>query len=310
MKNVNILQYCPMKKYYIINLLLCISGFFIINNYYASSKSNTEILTIGTYNAEWLGDGIKDRNKRTDDELAKIANILTTLDADVIGIQEVENDIAMNKLVSKMPGYKYYLCQLDKKSKQRLGIIYKSTLNIKNFKSYPQLLVPHYGKSLRPGLICYIEKNGTAFLCMFVHLKSTSRYDNTPEKLNLSREIRTEQNQILSDFVDSVNKVSPKTRIILLGDFNDTPKRKKHNTMAALISNPNINFLTTEQKSCKYPTTYTIDHIVVNNLAKEKYITGSLFQLNIFNMFNKEEVKKISDHCPILVKFDVSKKKK
>ena len=284
---------------------VCVVGLLIVNNLYL----NSQILTIGTYNTEWLGDGIKDNNPRTKTELTKIANMLSSLNADVIGVQEVENEIAMESVVSKMKGYKYYVCSSNKKSKQRLGIIYKSTINIKNIKVYNPLLVPQFGVLVRPGLIFSVGKNGVDFLCMLVHLKSTSRYDDTPEKQKLSREIRTQQNEILSNFVDSVNRISPKTKIILLGDFNDTPKRKKFNTMTSLTNNSNIHFLTTEQKSCKYPTAYTVDHIVINSSAKTLYIDGSLFQLNIFNMFNKEEVKKISDHCPILVKFDVSKKK-
>jgi len=294
------------NKNKILLILFCINGLFIAINL----QINCQILTIGTYNTEWLGDGVKDRNLRTNNELIKIANMLSSLEADVIGVQEIENEIAMESVVSKMKGYKYYVCQLNKKSKQRLGIIYKTIINIKNIKAYTPLLVPQYGVSLRPGLIFNVEKNGVDFLCMLVHLKSTSKYDNTSEKQSLSREIRTQQNQILSNFVDSVNKISPKTKIILLGDYNDTPKRKKYNTMTSLINNPNIHFLTTEQKSCKYPSTYTIDHILINSPAKTIYIEGSLFQLNIFNMFSKEEVKKISDHCPILAKFDVSKNKK
>ena len=299
-------------KYKIAFKLNCILIAFITFNLHLNSNpnaDNTNILTIATYNMEWLGDGIKDQKIRTNNELTKIANMLSMLNADIIGVQEIENNDALKSIVSKMNGYKYYVCQFDKKSKQRLGIIYKNTINVKNIKEYTPLLVPKFNITLRPGLVCNIEKNGTDFLCLFVHLKSTSRYDSTTKMKETSREIRTQQNQLLSNFVDSINKINPKTKIILLGDFNDMPKRKMYNTMSSLINNSNIHFLTAEQKSCKYPNTYTIDHIIVNTSAKEKYIEGSLFQLNIFNMFNKEEVKKISDHCPVLVKFDVSKKK-
>ena len=298
-----------MKKNKLVIIIVCIFFYLICfisckNNFDASSS---EILTIGTYNMEWLGDGINDQKQRNDDVLNKIANMLSTLDADIIGVQEVENDAAMESVVSKMSGYDYYVCQLNNGSKQRVGVIYKKNIRVNNLKTYTPLLVPEFGVSLRPGLICNVEKNGMDFLCMFIHLKATSRFDDTPEKVALSREIRTQQNQILANFVDSINQITPKTKIILLGDFNDTPKRKQHNTMASLTSNSNIHFLTTEQKSCKYPTAYTIDHIVVNSPAKEKYIDGSLFQLNIFNMFSQEDAKNISDHCPILVKFNVSK---
>ncbi len=295
----------------ITKFLLIAFGLFVSCNLTLISKkqpkSNKEILTIVTYNMEWLGDGINDTKPRNNDILSKIATILSDLNADVIGVQEVENDAAIKNVVSKMPDYNYYLCKENKKSKLNVGVIYKKNLNLKNIKEYTPLLLPTYNISLREGLVFNVEKNGTEFICMVVHLKSTSRYDSTPALQNLSREIRTNQNQLLSNFVDSINKINPKTKIILLGDFNDNPKRKKYNTMLSLIENPNIFFLTTDQKSCKYPTAYSVDHIVVNNLAKEKYIEGSLFQYNIYNSFNKEVASQISDHCPIAVKFNVAK---
>jgi endonuclease/exonuclease/phosphatase family metal-dependent hydrolase len=299
----------------ILNSFLIILGLFIAFALLTTCKeefpaTDETIFTIGTCNIEWLGDGIKDLKPRTDDELYKIANMLSMLEADIIGVQEIENDDAMKSIVSKMDGYKYYVCKSKNKSlKQKIGIIYKNIIKVKNIKEYISLSLPENHKSLRPGLICNVEKNGVDFLCMFVHLKSTSEYDSTSEMKNASREIRTTQNELLSKFVDSICKVNPNQKIILLGDFNDTPKRKKYNTMLSLLNNPNIHFLTSEQKSCKYRTNYTIDHIIVNTPAKEKYIDGSLFQLNIYNMFSNDVAKQISDHCPVLVKFDVSKTK-
>lgn len=288
-----------------IRTLLLAFGLFISYNLLA--RINNETLTIATYNMEWLGDGINDNKPRSNDILYKIASILSNLNADVIGVQEVENDAAIKSVVSKMPDYQYYLIGGNKKSKQKVGIIYKKNINIKNITEYSPLLLPTYNISLREGLIFNIEKNGIEFICMVVHLKSTSRYDSTFAQQNLSREIRNKQNQLLSNFVDSINKIDISKRVILLGDFNDNPKRKKYNTMISLIENPNIFFLTSEQKSCKYPTAYTVDHIVVNNAAKEKYIEGSIFQYNFYNGFNKEIASQISDHCPILVKFNVSR---
>ena len=270
-------------------------------------KSNKEILTIATYNMEWLGDGINDNKPRNNDILYKIATILSELNADVIGVQEVENDAAIKSVVSKMPNYHYYISKENNNSKQKIGIIYKKNINIKNIKEYTPLRLPTYNISLREGLVFNVEKNGIDFICMVVHLKSTSRYDSTTEQQNISREIRTKQNQLLSNFIDSINKINPIARVILLGDFNDNPKRKKYNTMVSLIENNNIFFLTAEQKSCKYPIAYTVDHFVVNNPAKAKYIEGSIFQYNIYNSFKKEVASQISDHCPIVIKFNVSK---
>ena len=63
-----------------------------------SSFDTTQFVTIGTFNMEWLGDGVGDTKKRTDADYLRIADIIEKTGADVIGIQEVENEAALKKV--------------------------------------------------------------------------------------------------------------------------------------------------------------------------------------------------------------------
>lgn len=256
-------------------------------------------ITIGTFNLEWFGDGINDRIDRSEIDYQHYAEIFKKMDADIIGLQEIENPGAMQRIIKYLPDYSYFLT--IEGGQQKCGVLFRKNINVRIVNEYSPLAVD--GKRTRPGLLLAAKAGNLSFLLMVVHLKSSSHFDNTDMKRERSIKLRTEQSEVLAKWSDSVIAKGNESDLIVVGDFNDTPKRKKNNTMYPLYGK--MTFLTENEKSCKYPAAYGIDQIVVSKSLKSRLKPNSLFVYNIFSIYNDADTKALSDHCPVIAKFDV-----
>ena len=270
---------------------------FLFSSCALSEKST---VTIGTFNIAWLGDGRNDRIKRTAKDYKKIAEHIQHTGADILGLQEIENEKAMEKLLKYLPDYSYVLSETG--SAQKVGFIYKNDVIVSNPVEYMPLAIKKNRQ--RPGLIIRAQKGNFDWIMMVVHYKSTSRYDNTPELKERSREIRKQQADITAAWADSLLKDSDEKDIIIVGDFNDTPTRTKNPTLTNLQNNSSLFIHTGRLKSCKHKAWYSIDHIICSQSANERYIYNSEFIYNIYSSESAETAKNISDHCPVIMVFE------
>lgn len=264
------------------------------------SKFAEKELTIGTFNIEWLGDGYNDRKPREEEDYRRIADAINDSGADILGLQEIENKTAIKRLLKYLPEYDYVISHMGQA--QKLALLYKKELNIKELGEYAPIRVDN--KGTRPGLLVYAKAGNFDFYLMVIHFKSSSRWDNTPEKQGRSMYLRKAQTLALRNWADSVLSLRNEIDLIVIGDFNDTPKRKKNNILNELKDY--FTFLTENEKSCKLPNAYVIDHIIVSDEAYKRYLEGSLFVHNLSYSYSKYELQVISDHCPITVKFDLT----
>lgn len=269
------------------------------NKYIIEPDSKT--ITVATFNTEWLGDGIDDTKERFSYDYEKIAKILYMTNADIIALQEVENEKAIEKVTEYLQGYNFFVA--NGTGKQNVAFLYNPKLEIRIVGDYQPINVEP-GRT-RPGLIAYVKKGNFDFILMNVHLKSTSRYDSTDELREKSYKLRQEQATAISNWVDSLQKYSKEKDIIILGDFNDNPLRKSHPTLTPLLINKKLSFLTAELKSCQNPKWDNIDNIVVTTSVLGRVIFNSLHQINFYQLLNKKEAKTISDHCPVIISFDI-----
>ncbi|MCX7737032.1 MAG: endonuclease/exonuclease/phosphatase family protein [Candidatus Kapabacteria bacterium] len=259
-------------------------------------------LTVATFNVEWLGDMVNDRIDRVPEDYKLIAEIIKKSNADLIALQEIENDKALKLLTKYLDGFKYYVGKRG--GQQNLGLLYKKNIKVKFVEEYSPLIVEE-GRT-RPGLIFECKAGNFDFVMMVVHYKSTSRFEDTKEKIQKSKELRAKQIEKSHYWADSILRNTKEQDIIILGDFNDTPVRKKDNLFTVFLQDTNFVFLTQNLKSCKYPTAYSIDHILVSRSINNRYLKNSLQSLDFRSILTDQETKKISDHCPVSVKFDVS----
>jgi len=293
-----------MKKTIIISLILSsLLSFSCSSKKTYKSDTDKASVCIGTFNLEWLGDGINDKKPRTKADYEKYAEIIAESGMELVGIQEVENSSAIEKIMKYLPDYKYVLGK--KGSIQNVGLIYKNTVKVESIGEYTPLKVEP--ERTRPGLIVKCKKGNFDWIIMVVHLKSTSRYDDTPEKKEESFDLRKEQAEVLSNWVDSLLNNSDEHDVIIVGDFNDNPRRDDK-VIAPLSYNNNLLFLTWALQSCKNRLWDNIDHIVISKSVKNRYLEGSVHVDNFFYRLTDKATERISDHCPVMAVFDVTAK--
>jgi endonuclease/exonuclease/phosphatase family metal-dependent hydrolase len=250
---------------------------------------------------EWLGDGVDDQKPRTAKDIEKLVKIISMTDADIISLQEVENEAALRKLCNNLEGYSYYISETG--GKQNPAYLFNNNLEVRYVGDYSPVSV-EVGRT-RPGFVVFIRKGNFDFALMNVHLKSTSSYDNTPELKEKSYLLRAQQAKAMNKWVDSILTNTKEKDIILTGDFNDNPNRKSHPTLIPLAENKNLFFTSAELQSCKNTKWDCIDHIVVSSSTKSRIILNSLHQINFYTILKPKEAESISDHCPVVISFDV-----
>ena len=260
-------------------------------------------LSIATFNIAWLGDGEgKDVIPRTKEQYALIADIINETSADIIALQEIENMQALNQLLVHLPDYTAVLGSNG--NSQNVGFIYRKSLKIESIGEYLPIAIDPSRN--RPGYVVKVKKGNFDCFLMSVHFKSTSRYDSTDEMRTESRRMRREQSQKAMAWIDSIKTNNIDQDIFIVGDLNDFPKREKEPTLQALANSSEVTFLTSEMKSCKFQNFYVIDHIIASKSAQNRFVKGSERIIDIYSMHSKEVADKISDHCPIVMQFDVT----
>ncbi|GBD06969.1 hypothetical protein HRbin21_00778 [bacterium HR21] len=262
------------------------------------------VLTLGTFNIEWLGDGLRDRNPRTEEELQQLAELIRQTGVDILGLQEVENERALQRLLRYLPEFTGAVGSLG--GQQNVGLLYRRdrSLVVRILGEYTPLIVQP-GRT-RPGLLAYCRAGNADFYLMVVHLKSTSRYDSTNELRELSRQLRLRQAHQLVRWVDSLLAAGPEQDVVIVGDFNDTPRRRQYPTLTPLLEYPGVEFLTADLRSCRYERAYTIDHLVVSRSFRQRYIAGSAHVVNFYARYPFPQAERLSDHCPVVAQFDIA----
>jgi len=256
-------------------------------------------LVVGTYNIQWLGDGIEDNVIRKSKDYMNIAYQIESSDVEIFGLQEIENENAIKNLIEFLPSWNYKF--IDNGTKQNLCFIYKSYIKISKIELVENLEVEK-NKTRKASIISFSYANEEINI-INVHLKSTSRYDDTPEKLQRSFELRNAQAIALNNISKMFN--DKKRNLIVLGDFNDNPNRNSKSQISILEEN--LYFPTKELKSCKAFYFDCIDHIAINDMLKDNLEPNSQLIIDSKVLFKEEELKLISDHCPVIIKLNFNK---
>jgi endonuclease/exonuclease/phosphatase family metal-dependent hydrolase len=261
------------------------------------SFSNPNV-TIGTFNIKWLGDGKNDRFKRTEQDYQKIAEVILSTGADILALQEIENNDALSKLLKYLQGWKGF----TQYSGYILNTAYicKNGIEIEEVGLFEPLRV--IDNKTRPGYIAKVKINNFDFVLFTLHFKSTSRYDNTAAKKEESFRIRNRQSKVLSDWINQVLDGQEQDYIIL-GDYNDNPIRNERSNLSALSENANIEFVSLNLGSCNRPEWDNIDHIILSQSAKKRLLENSVRMIDFRSGISDLKANMVSDHCPVVATF-------
>ena len=286
-------------KYFVVAVLVLACAMAAFSGCSTSQGNSDTTLTVATFNLEWLGDGDGDLKARTDKDYLSIADIIVKTEADVLGVQEIENDAALNKVLRYLQGYKGFV--LDGGTKQNVGVVFKERVSVELAGAYWPLVLEERGR-LRPGMMLRCRKGSFDWLMMVVHLKSTSRYDSTAELRDRARVMRTAQSGLLQVWADSVISAGVERDVMIVGDFNDYPGNRKLPTLSTLTDDSNLRFLTERVKSCRSPTYSTIDHILVSSDVASRFIKETDRTENFRAFLPPDAANRVSDHCPVMVR--------
>ena len=191
-------------------------AFLLVSSSYAS-------ITISSYNIRMYGKS----GENTDQ--AKLKEILTEMNSDLIGVQEIVSVPKLKSFISS--NFKNYAVAMSKcggAGSQKLGVIYDTTKlelvkmieddSISNPKNNPQNEfeddVLGCRSSLRPLVIAFFKERKTqqSLVAMVVHLKaggSSTSYRKRAQQYKMLQSIYKQYEQKYS-------------RIVMLGDFNTT----------------------------------------------------------------------------------------
>ncbi len=269
-----------------------------------STEKNVDRITLGTFNMEWFGDNSADDHKprsEADDKL--LALVLSDIDADVLAVQEVENEEALKRLlqhIAKEGSSEYRIALGVSGGKQKVGFLYRKPVELVSVREIDAIAVEK-GRT-RAGLLAFFRVGGFEWAMLAVHLKSTSRADSTPELVQHSLALRTAQAAEILTFANSFQQTYSAKPLFILGDFNDSPG-KKRTTLDILKHAPNLTFLTEDLASCSYSGLPTIDHIIAGSSATGRVLRGTLRTVNFRAMLPEKAAERVSDHCPVVVQF-------
>jgi endonuclease/exonuclease/phosphatase family metal-dependent hydrolase len=283
-------------------------------------ESPRTTLTVAAFNIENLFDVWDDpytSDEGTDvkprEELEKIAATIRKLNADVIGLSEVENEGVLKSFVAQMlgdMGYKHVAAAASNDGRGiRTAVV--SRLPIRSITSYRFLDLKLDGATrtwrfardlMHVQLEVSDKRTAHAFV---VHLKSM-RDDGDDKK---SMNWRTAEALMARKIIDGVQAKEPGAWVVMLGDFNslaDTPPMKAltddaatggHEVKPLIDLHAHVPLDTASY--LKKPYRSRIDYILANEPLAKRVVKESA------KVVEEKELAGGSDHAPVVATFDV-----
>ena len=258
-------------------------------------------IKIATWNIEHLRDSLGEgRNPRAEADYLRLAKYATLLAADVLAVQEVENEAALAKVFDPAQ-YRFFVSQ--RSHSQRTAFVVRRSIATTR---HPDLDALNITGGLRHGVDIEIAVNGQFIRLLAVHLKSfcfegSLFSSNDKDCRKLARQV-----PILEQWID--DRAGGGVPFVVLGDFNRRFDSAGDEFWSAIDDGDpeQLDLLRANEGArsrcwgSRYPR--YIDHIVYDRLVADWVIPGSFEQL-VYSESDKEGVS--SDHCPIAVTLDV-----
>jgi endonuclease/exonuclease/phosphatase family metal-dependent hydrolase len=258
-------------------------------------------LRIATWNIAWLSDrdGEGEIPRRAGD-YARLRDYAARLDADIVAVQEVENEAAVLRVFDPA----VYRCHLtgDLDNPQRTGFVYRRDLDVVTFPDAIGLAV----ERKRRGADIGVRLGGGELRLLSVHLKSgcwTAPLETDSEACAILRA----QLPALQAWIDA--RARDGTPFAVVGDFNRRFTPADPFWTAIDDGEPHEARLTDAARGMRsrcwggeYPA--LIDHIVLSRQVAHWIIPGSVEQV-VFEDADLPHKRTLSDHCPLAVTLDI-----
>lgn len=271
---------------------------------FAMGAVQAEPLKIATWNIQNLRNAnYEGPNSRERLDFQRLAGYAEQLGADVIALQEIENDAAMARV---FPPLKYRLVISERDAKQRTGFAVRVGIGVER---HPDLKGLDVSGELRHGVDITITKRGRSMRLLSVHLKSgceSSSLSGTglPEDCTLLNR----QLPKLEAWIDA--RAREDLPFAVLGDFNRELNAPDDQFWAAIDDGvpdeADLVSATAGQQSACWGTESPqfLDHLVLDRRA------GAMMQAESFEQLvyteGLRDKRRLSDRCPVAVTLNLA----
>lgn len=196
-----------------------------------------------------------------------VSNIITTLNADVIALQEMSNQAEFDQVLSNLEGYSGFIAS---GGYTNLAYIYNSeTIEINQiYEIYTSST--YSGPFPRPPLVFDFNYKNLNFIVINNHLKCCGDGILNIDDLGDEETRRYRANLLLRQYI---NEYFPEKRVFIVGDMNDELTDDAENNVFQIILNDTQNYLFADMEiangnstNWSYPSWPShLDHIAITN---------------------------------------------
>ncbi len=278
-----------------------------VNSPVVSAMSDSG-LKVATWNVEHLAVPITNGCRpRTAEELEGLKQYASSLDADIVALQEVESIAAISQLfpseswqlfISERPDSESYDCRKtgNKSTQQKVGYAVRKGIEVEKVNSLAEFSLDSRG--LRHGLELIFDSEFGEVTMLNVHMKSGCFVDNYTRKDSKSCNKLAKQVKVLDSWIEE--KEAEKSPYIILGDFNHRLSARYNHLRREMSTNSNgsesslVN-ATEEILGCHQYYPAPIDHIFLGNMQALNLDTKP----QMHNFANMDPKAMLSDHCAL-----------
>jgi endonuclease/exonuclease/phosphatase family metal-dependent hydrolase len=297
--------------------LAMLATFYLGGSVSASAEPRIRIATWNFgFLAEKDGVGCFERDGKA---YARLQEYTRRLDADVVAVQEVENEAALARVfdpslyelhVSQSVGFTPSPCDGAPDQsliEQRVGFAVRKTLKangleFKRLSDVTELAVQSGGHRVRPGLNLELRYKDAVFHFLSVHLKSGCFDKRLPDRGEACVTLWKQAN-ILERWIDE--RTARSERVVVLGDFNRRlaePGDAFWNQLDdSEPANSDLEYITLHGAAECGPYTKPIDHIVLDKGADLLIDERSARYVKYDEPWERAP----ADHCPLSVELEL-----
>lgn len=209
---------------------------------------------VATYNVEnYLLSPMNGRPVKSEEARSKVAEILGSIDAEIVALQEIGGPAALEELRGRLArlGRSYPHYEIATGHDTNISVAVLSRFPIRARRTQTQLSYALLGRRhfvCRPFVEIDLQPSPEYALTLITaHLKSQREVLTGDES-----EMREQEARLLRQLVESRLKSNPKLNLVVLGDFNDNPDTR---ALRGLIGRGNAALIDTRPGEHRLPFT-------------------------------------------------------
>ncbi|MFY8109182.1 MAG: endonuclease/exonuclease/phosphatase family protein [Bacteroidia bacterium] len=294
-----------MKK----NTFLLVFNLLVFSAFSQFPKlGNDTTLDVATWNLEWFGDATSGNGPSDETtQFNNVKNLLNQTEFDIIGVQEMSNDVAYNNLSTALNSkYETYISDISQT--QKMAIYWrKSMFSLIPLLTQSIITNQNYAFASRPPLQVALKtiggtKTDTLFVIV-IHMKAFSDQTSYDRRKNAS--------VYLKSYLEA-NLVGKKWLVI--GDWNDDLNGSTFNSLESPYKNfldanyifPSKELTDAGKKSYAFGSVM-LDHILQSKTLDSFYFTGSAKVFDNASSFVSNFSNNTSDHFPVYSAYNWTK---